>query len=84
LKQIAVGVNIVWALDTLGRLCVRREINPKVFPEGTYWQILPTLVHDPIHIGKGLFHYHWHYVVNIFSFFLNFKHRKLSFVLNIT
>ncbi|XP_011494826.1 PREDICTED: tectonin beta-propeller repeat-containing protein [Ceratosolen solmsi marchali] len=54
LKQIAVGINIVWALDTLGRLSVRREIIPKLFPEGTYWQTLPTLINDPIHIDLSI------------------------------
>ena len=52
LKQIAVGENVVWALDNHGKLSVRREIQPNVFPEGTHWHTLPSMIHDPIHIGK--------------------------------
>ena len=44
-------MDTVWALDTLGRLSIRREIQPNVFPEGTYWQTLSTMTNDPIHIG---------------------------------
>lgn len=51
LKQISVGRDIVWALDTNGRLSVRREIQSNVFPEGTHWQTLPAMPNDPIHIG---------------------------------
>lgn len=51
LKQISVGPNVVWALDDSGRLSVRREIQPRVFPEGTHWQTLPAMPNDPIHIG---------------------------------
>ncbi|XP_034938051.1 tectonin beta-propeller repeat-containing protein [Chelonus insularis] len=54
LKQISVGKNVVWALDTSGRLSVRREIQPKVFPEGTYWQTLPAMPNDPIHIDHSV------------------------------
>lgn len=53
LKQISVGADVVWALDTAGRLSVRREIQPKIFPEGTHWQTLPAMPNDPIHIGKN-------------------------------
>lgn len=52
LKEITVGSNVVWALDTSGKLSVRREVQPKVFPEGTYWQTLPTMMNDPIHMGE--------------------------------
>ena len=52
LKQISVGEKVVWALDTAGRLSVRREIQPKIFPEGTHWGTLPAMPNDPIHIGK--------------------------------
>uniref|UniRef100_A0ABD2WY66 Galectin domain-containing protein n=1 Tax=Trichogramma kaykai TaxID=54128 RepID=A0ABD2WY66_9HYME len=51
LKQIAVNENAVWVLDDSGKLSVRREIQPKVFPEGTHWQTLPAMTNDPIHIG---------------------------------
>jgi hypothetical protein len=51
LKQISVGLDVVWALDTMGRLSVRREIQSNVFPEGTHWQTLPTMPNDPIHMG---------------------------------
>lgn len=51
LKQISVGHNVVWALDTIGRLSVRRDIQSNVFPEGTHWQTLPVMPNDPIHIG---------------------------------
>ncbi|XP_008548798.1 tectonin beta-propeller repeat-containing protein isoform X1 [Microplitis demolitor] len=54
LKQISVGKNVVWALDTAGRLSVRREIQPKVFPEGTHWQTLPAMPNDPIHIDLSV------------------------------
>lgn len=51
LKQISVGKNEVWALDTIGRLHIRRDVQVNVFPEGTYWQTLPVMPNDPIHIG---------------------------------
>lgn len=51
MKQISVGQDVVWALDTTGRLSVRREVKAKIFPEGTYWQTLPAMPNDPIHIG---------------------------------
>ncbi|KMQ88829.1 tectonin beta-propeller repeat-containing [Lasius niger] len=54
LKQISVGYNIVWALDTIGRLSVRREIQSNVFPEGTHWQTLPAMPNDPIHIDMSV------------------------------
>ena len=54
IRQISVGSNVVWALDTSGRISVRREIQAKVFPEGTYWQTLPSMPNDPIHIGKTI------------------------------
>ncbi|KAK0160372.1 hypothetical protein PV328_007788 [Microctonus aethiopoides] len=54
LKQISVGKNVVWALDTIGRLSLRREIQPKVFPEGTFWQTLPAMPNDPIHIDLSV------------------------------
>lgn len=54
LKQLSVGKNTVWALDTNGRLSVRREIDAKVFPEGTNWQTLPYVPNDPIHIGEPI------------------------------
>ncbi|XP_046426690.1 tectonin beta-propeller repeat-containing protein isoform X1 [Neodiprion fabricii] len=50
-KQISVGKDVVWALDTTGRLSVRREVRAKIFPEGTYWQTLPAMPNDPIHIA---------------------------------
>ncbi|OAD62069.1 Tectonin beta-propeller repeat-containing protein [Eufriesea mexicana] len=50
LKQISVGKDVVWALDTTGRLFIRREIQMNVFPEGTHWQTLPVMPNDPIHI----------------------------------
>ncbi|XP_017792248.1 PREDICTED: tectonin beta-propeller repeat-containing protein [Habropoda laboriosa] len=50
LKQISFGKDVVWALDTLGRLFVRREVQVNVFPEGTHWQTLPVMPNDPIHI----------------------------------
>lgn len=52
MKQIAVGINVVWALDSNGKISVRREIQSNIFPEGTFWQTLPALTNDPIHIGK--------------------------------
>ncbi|KZC04781.1 Tectonin beta-propeller repeat-containing protein, partial [Dufourea novaeangliae] len=52
LKQISVGKDVVWALDTTGRLSVRREVQMNVFPEGTHWQTLPAMPNDPIHIDK--------------------------------
>ncbi|XP_033340443.1 tectonin beta-propeller repeat-containing peroxin 23 isoform X2 [Megalopta genalis] len=54
LKQISVGRNVVWALDTNGRLSVRRDVQPNVFPEGTYWQTLPAMPNDPIHIDMSV------------------------------
>lgn len=51
LKQISVGYDVVWALDTMGRLSVRRDVQSNVFPEGTHWQTLPAMPNDPIHIG---------------------------------
>ncbi|XP_031840484.2 tectonin beta-propeller repeat-containing peroxin 23 isoform X2 [Nomia melanderi] len=52
LKQISVGKDVVWALDTAGRLSVRREVQMNIFPEGTHWQTLPAMPNDPIHIDK--------------------------------
>ncbi|XP_053971353.1 tectonin beta-propeller repeat-containing protein isoform X1 [Hylaeus volcanicus] len=52
LKQISVGKDVVWALDTTGRLSVRREVQMNIFPEGTHWQTLPAMPNDPIHIEK--------------------------------
>lgn len=52
LKQISVGKDVVWVLDTAGRLSVRREVQLNVFPEGTHWQTLPAMPNDPIHIGN--------------------------------
>ncbi|KAL6266845.1 hypothetical protein P5V15_003674 [Pogonomyrmex californicus] len=54
LKQISVGHDVVWALDTMGRLSVRREIQSNVFPEGTHWQTLPAMPNDPIHIDMSV------------------------------
>lgn len=54
IKQISVGFNVVWALDTNGKLSVRREIQAKVFPEGTHWQTLPSMPNDPIHIDLSV------------------------------
>lgn len=51
LKQISVGKNVVWVLDTAGKLSVRREVQMNIFPEGTHWQTLPAMPNDPIHIG---------------------------------
>lgn len=53
MKQISVGKDVVWALDTTGRLSVRRDIQANVFPEGSHWQTLPAMPNDPIHIGKN-------------------------------
>lgn len=50
----------MWALDTTGRLHVRRDVQVNVFPEGTYWQTLPVMPNDPIHIGI----FHSIYVLN--------------------
>jgi len=49
-----VGYDVVWVLDTIGRLSVRREVQSNVFPEGTHWQTLPAMPNDPIHIGIKL------------------------------
>nr|XP_012138100.1 PREDICTED: tectonin beta-propeller repeat-containing protein isoform X2 [Megachile rotundata] len=54
LKQISVGKDVVWALDTAGRLSVRREVQLNVFPEGTHWQTLPAMPNDPIHIDMSV------------------------------
>ncbi|XP_014203430.1 tectonin beta-propeller repeat-containing protein [Copidosoma floridanum] len=54
IKQIAVGSNAVWALDSLGKLSVRREIQPNVFPEGTHWQTITSMINDPIHIDVSV------------------------------
>ncbi|XP_058805378.1 tectonin beta-propeller repeat-containing protein isoform X2 [Phymastichus coffea] len=54
LKQIAVGVNVVWALDSSGKISVRREIQSNVFPEGTFWQTLPAMANDPIHMDVSI------------------------------
>ncbi|XP_011065676.1 PREDICTED: tectonin beta-propeller repeat-containing protein [Acromyrmex echinatior] len=54
LKQISVGHDVVWALDTIGRLSVRREVQSNVFPEGTHWQTLPAMPNDPIHIDMSV------------------------------
>lgn len=67
LKQITVGLNVVWALDTQGKLSVRREIQPNVFPEGTYWQTLPSMLNDPIHMGKYFMHYDFKKNITFFS-----------------
>lgn len=48
LKQISVGNNTVWALDSNGRLYVRKEMT-KVFLEGSHWQII---LNDPPNTGK--------------------------------
>uniref|UniRef100_A0A182YKR0 Uncharacterized protein n=1 Tax=Anopheles stephensi TaxID=30069 RepID=A0A182YKR0_ANOST len=47
-KQISVGTCGIWALDTVGRLSVRKEING-TFPEGSHWQLLPNVLNDPPH-----------------------------------
>ncbi|XP_031840486.2 tectonin beta-propeller repeat-containing peroxin 23 isoform X3 [Nomia melanderi] len=54
LKQISVGKDVVWALDTAGRLSVRREVQMNIFPEGTHWQTLPAMPNDPIHIDMSV------------------------------
>lgn len=54
LKQISVGKDVVWALDTAGRLSVRRDVQMNVFPEGTHWQTLPAMPNDPIHIDMSV------------------------------
>ncbi|XP_050309364.1 tectonin beta-propeller repeat-containing protein isoform X2 [Anthonomus grandis grandis] len=43
LKQISVNAAGIWAVDTLGRLNVRKEVT-STFPEGTHWQ---NIVADP-------------------------------------
>jgi tectonin beta-propeller repeat-containing protein 1 len=47
-KQISAGKAGVWALDSTGRLAVRKEINLS-FPEGTHWQLLVNVASDPPH-----------------------------------
>lgn len=47
LKKISVGSVGIWALDTNGRLYVRKEIT-NVFPEGTHWQYISI---DPLVIS---------------------------------
>ena len=47
-KQISAGKCGIWALDTVGRLSVRKEING-TFPEGSHWQLLPNVLNDPPH-----------------------------------
>lgn len=47
LRLVAAGDAAVWALDSTGRLCVRREITA-AFPEGSHWQLLPN---DPPSTG---------------------------------
>lgn len=47
-KQISVGLQGIWALDSTGRLAVRKELT-KTFPEGTHWQILPNVPNHPPH-----------------------------------
>ncbi|KAK1121372.1 hypothetical protein K0M31_010666 [Melipona bicolor] len=54
LKQISVGKDVVWALDTTGKLSVRRGVQVNVFPEGTHWQTLPVMPNDPIHIDMSV------------------------------
>ncbi|KAF7988805.1 hypothetical protein HCN44_007115 [Aphidius gifuensis] len=54
LKQLSVGCNVVWAIDYNGKLYVRKEIQPKIFPEGTHWQTLPSMPNDPIHIDMSV------------------------------
>lgn len=52
-KHISVGSLGVWALDTSGRLGVRREIS-SAHPEGTHWQLIPNVVNDaPNFEGDG-------------------------------
>lgn len=51
LMQISVGRVGVWAIDTSGRLHVRKEVT-SVFPEGTHWQCIEA---DPTVTSK--FHY---------------------------
>ncbi|XP_076270197.1 tectonin beta-propeller repeat-containing peroxin 23 isoform X2 [Rhynchophorus ferrugineus] len=43
LRQISVNAAGIWAIDTLGRLNVRKEVTA-TFPEGTHWQ---TISPDP-------------------------------------
>lgn len=82
LKQISVGYNIVWALDTIGRLSVRREIQSNVFPEGTHWQTLPAMPNDPIHIGiKSIFFLYKFITYYYYIFKLNYMFVDMS-VLN--
>ncbi|KAL0272686.1 UNVERIFIED_CONTAM: hypothetical protein PYX00_005559 [Menopon gallinae] len=47
LKQISVGAAGVWALDSNGRLSVRRE-ETGAFPEGTHWETLPLYSPDQV------------------------------------
>ncbi|XP_066589836.1 tectonin beta-propeller repeat-containing protein [Prorops nasuta] len=54
LKQISVGLDVVWALDTNGRIHVRREVQSQTFPEGTRWQTIPVMPNDPIHIDLSV------------------------------
>lgn len=81
LKQISVGRDIVWALDTNGRLSIRREIQSNVFPEGTYWQTLPAMPNDPIHIGIKIIFLQIYCISSNYIFKLNYMFVDMS-VLN--
>lgn len=48
LKQISVNSAGIWAVDTLGRINVRKEVK-STFPEGTHWQ---NIVVDPPILSK--------------------------------
>lgn len=50
-KQICAGEGGVWALDTTGKVAVRREITA-TFPEGSHWYMLVNVPNDPPH-GEG-------------------------------
>ncbi|XP_066251035.1 tectonin beta-propeller repeat-containing protein isoform X2 [Euwallacea similis] len=57
LKQISVNSAGIWAVDTLGRLNVRKEVT-STFPEGTHWQTIsadPSILNSAPHT-KGFKH----------------------------
>lgn len=39
LKQVSVGMRDVWAVDSFGKIVVRRDVTDAV-PEGSHWIIL--------------------------------------------
>ena len=45
LKQVSVGENGVWALDSNGRIFARSE-NTEVFPLGSHWRAMSFFSHE--------------------------------------